>query len=212
MSHEMLLILFVLIGYAVGCLQAAYFVGRKFGKIDIREHGSGNAGMTNVARVMGAKAGAVVLLLDTAKAVAAIMLANYVFHGRVYGMEGIEYLPGLLTGLGVILGHNFPFYLKFRGGKGIACTLGLALMFDWRVMAIAVGITFFTLVISRYMSLASLLGLTALGVTTTILFGDWQIIAVMWAIAALGFFTHRKNIARLVRGEENKFSIKKRQK
>ena len=212
MPHEILLFLFVLIGYAVGCLQAAYFVGRKFGKIDIREHGSGNAGMTNVARVMGAKAGAVVLLLDTAKAVAAIMLANYVFYGRVYGMEGIEYLPGLLTGLGVILGHNFPFYLKFRGGKGIACTLGLALMFDWRVMAIAIGVTFFTLVFSKYMSLASLLGLITLGLTTTLLFNDLPVIFAMWAIAALGFFTHRKNIVRLIKGEENKFSIKKRKK
>jgi len=202
-------IAFILIGYAVGCFQIAYFVGRIFGKIDIRDHGSGNAGMTNVTRVMGAKAGAIVLLLDVAKAVAAIMLANYVFNGRPWGMEGIEYLPGLLTGLGVILGHNFPFFLKFRGGKGIASTLGLALMFDLRVLVITFLVALATLIISKYMSLASLVGLTMLAATTTFFFSDCQIIVVLWIIAALGFFTHRKNIVRLIKSEENKFSIKK---
>jgi glycerol-3-phosphate acyltransferase PlsY len=204
-------ILFVLIGYAIGCLQSAYFIGRIFGKIDIREHGSGNAGMTNVTRVMGAKAGIAVLLLDVAKAMAAIMLANYVFHGRLYGMQGIEYLPGLLTGLGVILGHNFPFYLKFRGGKGIASTLGLALMFDWRALAVAAGVGIIMLVVVKYMSLASMLGLTALAVTATIIFYEPAIIAVAWIIAALGFFTHRKNIDRLIKGTESKFNFKKQQ-
>jgi len=203
-------ILLIVIGYFVGCFQTAYFVGRIFGKIDIREHGSGNAGMTNVTRVMGAKAGVVVLLLDVAKAVAAIMLVNYVFHGRVYGMQGIEYLPGLLTGLGVILGHNFPFYLKFRGGKGIASTLGLALMFDWRVLVIALGIGLVVLVVGKYMSLASLIALTTFAAVTTGLFDEPLIIIIAWIIAGLGFFTHRKNIGRLIRGEENKFSIKKK--
>ena len=205
-------ILFIFIGYAVGCLQTAYFVGKIFGKIDIREHGSGNAGMTNVTRVMGAKAGIVVLFLDVAKAVAAIMLANYIFHGRAYGMQGIEYLPGLLTGLGVIFGHNFPFYLKFRGGKGIASTLGLALMFDLWVLAIAAGVGIAMLAAARYMSLASLVGLTAFAAAATIFLYDLPIIIVAWAIAALGFYTHRKNIVRLVKGEENKFSIKSKLK
>jgi glycerol-3-phosphate acyltransferase PlsY len=161
---------------------------------------------------MGAKAGGLVLLLDVAKAVAAIMLANYVFHGRVYGMVGIEYLPGLLTGLGVILGHNFPFYLKFRGGKGIASTLGLALMFDWRVLAIAAGVGIVMLVTVKYMSLASLLGLLVFAVATTVIFDEMPIIIVVWVIAALGYFTHRKNIGRLIKGEESKFFIKRRQK
>ena len=196
-------------GYLAGCFQTAYFVGRIFGKIDIREHGSGNAGMTNVIRVMGIKPGIVVLLLDVAKTVAAVMAANYVFYGRVYGMQGIEYLPGLLTGLGVILGHNFPFFLKFRGGKGIACTLGLALMFDWRVLAVAACVGIVMLVVVKYMSLASLVGLMAFAVTTTVIFYEPEIIAAAWIIAGLGFFTHRKNIDRLIKGTESKFNFKK---
>jgi len=202
--------LFVLIGYAVGCLQSAYIVGRLFGKIDIRDHGSGNAGMTNVTRVMGVKAGAVVLALDMAKAVAAVMLANYVFHGRLWGMEGIEYLPGLLTGLGVILGHNFPFYLKFRGGKGIASSIGVALLFDWRILVIALGIALVVLIVIRFMSLASLVGLFTFGVTTTILFNEIPIIIIAWIIAALAFFTHRANIVRLFKGEESKFELRRK--
>ncbi|MCL2377014.1 MAG: glycerol-3-phosphate 1-O-acyltransferase PlsY [Defluviitaleaceae bacterium] len=202
-------ILFVLIGYIVGCLQSAYIVGRLFGKIDIRDHGSGNAGMTNVTRVMGFKAGAVVLVMDMAKAVAAVMLANFVFHGRIYGMEGIEYLPGLLTGLGVVLGHNFPFYLKFRGGKGIASSIGVALMFDLRILAIAFGIALVVLIVVRYMSLASLVGLLTFGIVTTIFFNEMPIIIIAWIIAALAFFTHRANIVRLVKGEESKFNFKK---
>ena len=205
-------ILFVLIGYGVGCLQSAYIVGKIFGKIDIRDHGSGNAGMTNVTRVMGAKAGITVLLLDITKAVAAIMLANFVFHGRIYGMQGIEYLPGMLTGLGVILGHNFPFYLKFRGGKGIASSIGLALMFDLRVVAIALGLALVALAVIKYMSLASLIGLFLFAVVTTFFFNEIPIIAVAWIIAALGFYTHRANIVRLFKGEERKFEFKKKAK
>ena len=203
-------ILFIFIGYVAGCFQTAYFIGKIVGKIDIREHGSGNAGMTNVIRVMGVKPGVVVLVLDVAKAVGAIMLANYVFHGRIYGMQGIEYLPGLLTGLGVILGHNFPFYLKFRGGKGIASTLGLALMFDLRVLAAAAAVGVVLLLTVKYMSLASLVALVVFAMATTILFDEPSIIIVAWIIAALGFFTHRKNIARLINGTESKFNIFKK--
>jgi len=203
-------ILLILAGYLVGCLQTAYFVGRKVGKIDIREHGSGNAGMTNVARVLGAKPGVIVLVADVAKAVAAIMVANYVFYGRVFGMQGIEYLPGLLAGLGVILGHNFPFWLKFRGGKGIASTIGLAIMFDWRVLAIAACIGILVLLTAKYMSLASLVALTVFAAVATILYIDfWPIVTIAWIIAALGFFTHRKNIGRLIKGTESKFHLKK---
>jgi len=205
-------IILIIAGYLIGCFQTAYFVGRIYGKMDIREHGSGNAGMTNVARVMGAKAGIAVLLADVVKAVAAIMVVNFIFHGRVFGMNGIEYLPGMLTGLGVILGHNFPFWLKFRGGKGIASTLGLAIMFDWRPMVVALAIGIVLLVVVKYMSLASLVALTVFATVSTILFSEWPIIVIMWIIAALGFFTHRKNIVRLIKGTENKFTIKRRSK
>ena len=203
-------IIFVLIGYALGCLQSAYIVGKTVGKIDIRDHGSGNAGMTNVARVMGKKAGLFVLAADISKTVAAVMLANFVFYGRIYGMQGMEYLPGLLCGLGVILGHNFPFYLKFRGGKGVAASIGVALMFDWRVLALTLVVAVLVLVIMKYMSLASLAGCLVFAVSTTFFFSEISIIIVAWIICMTGFFTHRKNIVRLLKGEESKFSFKKK--
>jgi len=206
----MLELLLIPMGYGIGLLQSAYFVGKLAGKIDIREHGSGNAGMTNVMRVMGAKAGACVLLLDVAKAVLAVMLANFIFHGRFFGMAGIEYLPGLLAGLGVILGHNFPFYLKFKGGKGVASSLGVAIMFDWRVLVIAVGIGLIMLFITRFMSLSSLVAFLTMGFVTTVLFAEIGVIAVMWLICALPFYTHRHNIVRLMKGTESKFSLRRK--
>ena len=202
--------LLIVMGYGIGLLQSAYIVGRMAGKIDIRDHGSGNAGMTNVMRVMGAKAGIFVLLLDVSKAVLAVMLANLIFHGRPFGMTGIEYFPGLLAGLGVILGHNFPFYLKFKGGKGVASSLGVVIMFDWRVLVIALGVGLIVLIITKYMSLGSLLAFLTLGTTTTILFDQIAVIAVMWLICALPFYTHRHNIVRLAKGSENKFTLKRK--
>ncbi|MCL2396548.1 MAG: glycerol-3-phosphate 1-O-acyltransferase PlsY [Defluviitaleaceae bacterium] len=207
----MLHLLFMLIGYLIGCFQSAYIVGKIAGKIDIRDHGSGNAGTTNMVRVLGKKAGAVVLLLDVTKAVLAVMLANYVFYGRIAGLEGMELFPGLLTGLGVILGHNFPFFLKFKGGKGVASSLGVVAMFDWRILLIVVVIGLIVLITIKFMSLASLVAFTTLAAATAAMYHQQiAIIAVVWVMAALGFFTHRSNIGRLLRCEENKFSLRKR--
>ena len=198
-------LLFVPMGYVIGCLQSAYIIGRLRGNIDIRQHGSGNAGMTNVIRVMGFRTGLAVLFTDVAKAVFAVILANFIFHGRLWGMVGIEYLPGLLAGLGVILGHNFPFYLGFKGGKGVASTLGVVIMFYWPILAIAAGVGLVVLAISRYMSLASLVAFAALFAATCVFFNQVEIIFVMGIICALPFYTHRANIVRLYRGNENRF-------
>ena len=208
----MLHLLFMLIGYLVGCFQTAYIVGKIAGKIDIREHGSGNAGMTNVVRVMGAKAGAVVLLADVAKAALAVMLANYVFYGRAFGLEGIELLPGLLTGFGVVLGHNFPFYMGFKGGKGVASSIGALLMFDWRIVFVAAAIGIVALIITKYISVASLVAFLAFAVAVTIIYSQFEIILVAWVVAATGVFTHRTNIKRLIEGSESKFLSKKGKK
>ena len=199
-------------GYAVGNLQFAYFLGKIIGRIDIREHGSGTAGMTNVMRVMGAKAGLAVLVLDVSKTIFAIFVTNrflmYLGWDLSINMLGMEYFYGMLTGLGVILGHNFPFYLKFKGGKGVASSISLALMFDWRVLVITLIIAIIILIITKYMSAASLVGFAAFAITTTVLFSDIKIVLIAWIIAVLGYFTHRKNIARLLTGTESKFAPK----
>ena len=118
-------ILCLVVGYLFGLFQTAYFYGKLHG-IDIREHGSGNAGTTNTLRVLGTKAGVIVLVGDILKCMIAIFLCRYVFSASHPDMV---YLLQMYTAAGVILGHNFPFYMHFKGGKGIAATAGLILSF-----------------------------------------------------------------------------------
>ena len=128
------------IGYVCGLFQTSYIIGR-FHQTDIREHGSGNAGTTNALRTFGKKAGAMTLLGDCLKCVAAILLVK-VFFGKTYG--SVLPLLTVYAAAGCILGHNFPFYLNFRGGKGIAASVGFILAFDWRIFLIC-AVIFFTL-------------------------------------------------------------------
>jgi len=203
------------IGYIIGCVQTAFIVGKLMGKIDIRDFGSGNAGTTNVTRVLGAKAGAIVFVADIMKAVLAYCLCTVIFGGGgTFFGEG-EVLWGIYAGVGVILGHDFPFYLKFKGGKGIASTLGLILCIDWRV---ALTTYFFGLVVviaKKYISLCSLV-MVVVAPVSMVVFSivmkngvNIEAVSLMSAIGFLAYYQHIPNIKRLIRGEENKFSIKK---
>ena len=137
------IILCLCIGYLFGCIQSGYIYGRCHG-IDIRDYGSGNAGTTNVLRTLGKKAGYITYAGDAIKGVAAIMLVRYV----IFADSGIDMsLLTMYTGFGVVLGHNYPFYLKFKGGKGIAVTSGVMFAFDWRFAALALivfAVAFYT--------------------------------------------------------------------
>ena len=155
-------IICLVIGYLFGNIfQTGYWYG-KFNHIDIREYGSGNAGTTNVMRTLGKKAGIITYLLDTFKAVFAALAVHFLF-GR---NSDIEMLLFLYSGFGVVLGHNFPVYLKFKGGKGIAATSGVALsllLFPKHCWVFAVfGLITFASVtlISKYVSLGSLVFIT----------------------------------------------------
>ena len=121
------------IGYGFGLLQTGYLYGRAKG-IDIRDHGSGNAGTTNALRTLGKKAGLITFLGDAFKCVFAVLLVWVLFHNSC---ADIMTLLKLYTGAGVILGHNYPFYLKFRGGKGSAASAGMFLSFDWIIVGCA---------------------------------------------------------------------------
>ena len=209
-------------GYFAGALiQAGYWMG-KFNKIDIRDYGSGNAGTTNVMRTLGKKAGIATYLLDAFKAV----IADILIHFLIVPHTAIpEKLLFLYCGLGIVLGHNFPFYLKFKGGKGIAASSGvvisLMLFPKYCFMFTVFGIFFFALVarISRYVSLASLIGMAMFFVEFLIWgFLGWLPLngtdlvegtVIVFALAALAFIRHRSNIVRLVHGTERKFGEKK---
>lgn len=204
----------LLIGYCFGCLQSAYFLGRVVGKIDIREYGSGNAGFTNTTRVLGKKIGAMVFVFDLFKVISAYIICSLIFDGGGSFVNGKSLLPGVYAGLGAVLGHNFPFYLKFRGGKGIACTLGLMLCVDWQVALAVYAIGFVVFVVKKYISLASLtmaLLYPIFMIITKSVFGfGAEEIILMFVLCVLAYVKHKSNIQRLLSGTENKFGSKKK--
>ena len=206
----------VLIGYICGLLQTSYLYGKAKG-IDIRNYGSGNAGTTNALRTLGAKAGAITFLGDCFKCVAAVWIVRLVF-GETH--PDTVKLLGLYASAGAILGHNFPFYLKFRGGKGIACTAGLLLAFDWRLTLAALVVFLAVFFTTHYVSLGSILvyvvfvtGLVIMGQTgqfsmETARIHEMYVVAIL--LAALAIYKHRANIVRLIHGHENKTYLKKK--
>ena len=205
----------LLIGYLFGICQTAYVVGKMNG-IDIREHVSGNAGTTNALRVLGKKAGAIVFAGDFLKCFIAIHLVKIIFKS-----SGADILPllGLYAATGCILGHNFPIQLNFRGGKGIACTAGLLAAFDIRIGLIAL-VTFLAIVIvTRYVSLGSMVIVTEFALFIVI-FGQMGLYHMAQAplielyvlaafLAGMAIYRHRANIVRLLNGTESRIFEKK---
>lgn len=206
----------LLIGYVCGLFQTSYIYGRAHG-IDIRNYGSGNAGTTNALRTLGAKAGAVTFLGDCFKCVIAVLIVRLIFGNS---HQDTIRLLGLYAAAGTILGHNFPFYLKFRGGKGIAATAGLLVSFDWRITLAALVVFLIVFLATHYVSLGSLLvyvvflvGLIYLGQTGSFGMASgvlYEMYLLAFLLAALAFYKHRANIERLLHGEENKTYLKKK--
>lgn len=206
----------VLIGYVFGLFQTGYIYG-KMNHIDIRQHGSGNAGTTNALRTLGWKAGVITFLGDCFKCVFAVLIVRL-----IYKDSAILSLLAMYTGAGVILGHNFPFYLKFKGGKGIAATAGLLLSTNG-VMTFIAAIVFIGIVAAtRYVSLGSL-AVVSLFVIEVVVYGQnggfaleapqlYELYAITVFLMILAFVKHRANIVRLLNGTENKFGASKKVK
>lgn len=209
------------IGYLFGSLvQAGYWLG-KFNKIDIREYGSGNAGTTNVMRTLGKKAGIITYILDMLKS---LISAIIIYFFVAPHFEGGSMLYVLYGGLGVVLGHNFPFYLKFKGGKGIAASSGvvisLCLFPKCCFIFTILGVSTFALVaiFTKYVSLASIIGMTMFWVEFCVwgafgllpLEGMYLLegIAVVFILSGLAVLRHKSNIKRLLAGNERKIGQK----
>ena len=207
------------IGYVFGLFQTAYIYGRMNG-IDIREYGSGNAGTTNALRVLGKKAGVIVLLGDVAKTVLAVVLVRFLFR-----REYTDMLPllGIYAASGAILGHNYPFYMGFKGGKGIAATAGMILSFHPYFIVMGVTVFFGIFLTTHLVSLGSLL--VYLGfVIEMMVCGQLGVFAGMsqahlnemyilsFLLAALAYWKHRENIVRLLHGNERKTYLFKKNK
>ena len=203
-------IICLVIGYVFGLFQTAYIYG-KFHGIDIRNYGSGNAGTTNTLRVLGTKAGVLVLFGDIAKCILAVVAANLIFMNTHPDMI---YLLKIYAAAGAILGHNFPFYLHFKGGKGIAATAGMILAFHPYFIPVAVVLFFGIFFTTHYVSLGSLLLYAGFFVEMIILgqmglFGMTQpllieLYVVTAVLTAMAYYKHRENIKRLLSGTERK--------
>ena len=208
MLRDIILCLFI--GYVFGCFQTGYIYGRCHG-IDIRQYGSGNVGTTNTLRVLGKKAGYITYLGDALKAIIAILLVKYLVYGQLLVPALSPQLLLAYTGLGVALGHNYPLYLKFKGGKGIAVTSGVMLALDLRIGL--VGIIGFLIIffITRYVSVGSLYMSLSFPVCVLILYpGQWHLFGVSIVFWLMAWMRHRENIKRLMNGNENRFERKKK--
>lgn len=206
----------VILGYAFGLFQTAYIYGKMKG-IDIREHGSGNAGTTNTLRVLGKKAGLVVFAGDVLKTVIAIGIAKIVFH-TLYpeAYKGMRMLIVLYTSAGTILGHNYPFYLHFHGGKGIASTAGWLLSSNWQFLLIGSIAFFLPFGLTHYVSLGSVI-LYPVMLASFLICGQngWcgldcmtqsqlvELYIVTGLLMCLTIYKHRANIKRLWKKEES---------
>lgn len=188
----------LVVAYFIGNVSPAYILGKFAANIDIREHGSGNAGTTNVVRVMGTKAGIMVLVADLLKGVLAVWI------GRYFGGD----LLAVLAGLFVVIGHNWPVLLKFKGGKGVATSLGVGLSISPQTALICLGIAIIVILTSKYVSLASLTGIPMW--TLLLIVGDSNHLYIYLGIAlsVLAIIKHRSNIRRIYNGTENKFDLK----
>lgn len=207
----------LIIGYACGNFQTAYLMGKLNG-IDIREHGSGNAGTTNTLRVLGRKAGVVVFIGDVLKCAVAIWISRLIFGES---RADIIYILTLYAALGTILGHNYPAFLGFRGGKGMACTAGLMLFYHPWLLVICISTFLIIFLTTHYVSLgsvvmygvfvvvmAALCFTGTIGTLTGAQIAEVMIISVFMAVMAV--VRHWTNVKRLMAGTENKTYLSKK--
>ena len=189
----------LLIGYLFGCFQTSYFISKKFGNKDIREIGSGNAGASNVTSEMGWKFGILAGISDVLKAFIPAKLILLIFPVSSY--QQVELMA--IAGMGAILGHIYPFFMDFRGGKGVACYLGMLLAIDWQIGLAAIILLILLTVITDYVSVGSILlylTIPSLAYYT----GNYSIIVIGCTLILLivGIIKHRINIKRIIKGTE----------
>ena len=192
-------ILVILISYTIGCFSSAYIIGKLFENIDIRDYGSGNVGATNALRVMGAKLGAFTFVLDILKGIVAVLLGNYLLGD----------IGALLGGLFAVVGHDWPIFIGFKGGKGIATSIGSLLVLYGPIIFIPIAITLIIIAISKYVSLGSISFLILTPITYLILGRPFQkgYLLISVVLAVIGIIRHKENIKRLIKNEENRLNL-----
>ena len=207
------IIVSAVIGYFLGSLNFALILSGKLYKDDIRKYGSKNAGMTNMMRTYGSKAAGLTILGDMLKAIVAVVIGSFIM-GHMFG--------GYAAALGCVIGHVFPIYYGFKGGKGVATAAASILMLDWRAFLIVLAVFILCVVLTKFISLGSVLSAAIFPLITfysyhqldagRVYSGGWFAFIVALLIALLVILKHHENISRLAHGTENKFSFKKSKK
>ncbi|MDR4052350.1 MAG: glycerol-3-phosphate acyltransferase [Oscillospiraceae bacterium] len=202
MSVVFTVALTLLVSYLLGCFNGSVMTSHFIIRDDVRQHGSGNAGLTNFYRTYGARYALCVIICDMGKTVLACLIGGYLMHWVV----GDWTLGLLIAGIGCELGHMFPVFFGLRGGKGILSGGVLVLLLDWRVALIAWGLFAVLWLTTRYVSLGSIAATASMPVSVFLLMGhNWLYTVLSAAIAALVIWCHRGNIQRLLTGTEKKF-------
>ena len=201
--------LLIILAYLIGSIPTALIISRKYFGIDIRDYGSGNMGATNTFRVLGSKYGTIVMALDILKGMAAVSLYTFLPHYLDNELDRTNFMIGL--GLASVIGHIFPVFAGFKGGKGVATLLGMILIVQPVVAVSCVGVFLLVLYLTRYVSLSSILGALMLPVSVLWIWNEHEIMYRIFAllVAFLVIITHQKNIIKLLRGVENRVPILK---
>ena len=206
-------VLLIVIAYLIGSIPTSVWISKIFFGVDIRDYGSGNAGATNTFRVLGSRWGTFVMVIDVLKGLAAtslyILLPYYNGSGSDSEWDRTNLMVGL--GLSAVLGHIFPIWADFRGGKGVATLFGMVLAIQPVVAICCVGVFLLVLYLTRFVSLSSILASVAFAVFILVIFNEREPLyrAFAIAVALLVLLTHQKNIGRLLRGSESKVPILK---
>lgn len=210
--HIVINVVITIVAYLLGSIPTSVWISRTFFGLDIRDHGSGNAGATNTFRVLGVKAGIVVFIVDILKGFAAVNLIHFTNY---YIPDSGKYINiQLLLGIAAMLGHIFPIYVGFKGGKGVATLFGVICAISLYPTLIMAGIFMVTLILTRYVSLGSMMAGLSFPVLVIVVFKETTPSLVIFSLimAILMLFTHQKNIERLLAKEEKKANLKIKKK
>lgn len=199
----------ILLAYFIGSIPTAIIVSKAFFNIDIREYGSGNMGATNTFRVLGAKFGTIVMVGDMLKGILAVALYNLLPYYLTNELDRTNLMLGL--GLAAVIGHIYPVWADFRGGKGVATLFGMVLAIQPIVAINCVGVFLLVLYLTRYVSLSSILAGVALPICVLWIYNEQEVFYRVFAVAVacLILLTHQKNISRLLKGNEGRVPILK---
>jgi glycerol-3-phosphate acyltransferase PlsY len=207
----LLLVVGGIVAYSMGSFSSAVWIGKWFYNTDVRTHGSGNAGATNTFRVLGTKAGLIVMIIDVLKAWGAVMLANVFADGRLTDSQLIDYK--IVLGALAVIGHVFPVFTGFKGGKGVASLVGVVLaLYSPYIMLFTLLWFALVFIITRYVSLSSITASLVFALLAIFVFHEQNLYLIILAalIALFVPLTHHKNIKRLVKGEESKLAFRKK--